>query len=75
MWLIEYSEGNFVDARKIEFFSVVRGKAKFWTVSGSQHEVHDDYIASFLNQYQTLNANPVNVEQRYYQLKEKGVQA
>ena len=71
MWLIQYSEGNFVDARKIEFLSVAIGEVKFWTATSGSHKVSAGYVGPFLNQYQALNASTINVEQRFYQLNEK----
>ncbi len=73
MYLIEYSKGLFVNAENIEIISVNKCGVCLYTKSDIDEpvKVDSDYALKFLNQLQSLNNNPYNIESRYTELREE----
>lgn len=67
MYLIEYSEGSFVNAENIDWLQIKdSGELVFETASDpTPFTVDIDMHERFLNQLQALNSNICNVEHRY----------
>ena len=70
MFLIEYKKGEFVNAEKLDWLNINKGKVQF-TMEGDNEscfKVDQDCQDSFLNHLQALNCNIVNVQSKFNEL-------
>jgi len=69
MFFIEYSEGYFIDAKKIKEVWFNKKDIRFGMTNDneSSYKVHADYRYTFLNNLQAINGN-FNLHDRYNRL-------
>lgn len=74
MFLVEYVNGNFINASLIDWVDF-KGSIIRFTVSGDTetlYNVQEDYCQSFINNLQALNSNIINnIETRFNEINEK----
>ncbi|MBL4575592.1 MAG: hypothetical protein JKY51_05790 [Opitutaceae bacterium] len=64
MFLIEYTDGNFVNGEDVQWISIKAKKIQFTTRGDTENAftVSEPMQASFLNNLQALNSNISNIE-------------
>ena len=70
MFLIEYKKGEFINAKRLDWININKGKVGF-TIQGDNESsffVDPSYQDSFLNHLQSLNDNIVNVQSKFNEL-------
>ena len=68
-FFIEYREGQFIDAEKVNWIEIKEGQVSF-TVSGEPETIYiceGKYACCFINNMQALNLN-FNLERRYHEI-------
>tara|TARA_R110000851_G_scaffold267209_1_gene419661 strand:+ start:439 stop:669 length:231 start_codon:yes stop_codon:yes gene_type:complete len=72
MYLIEYSDGRFVDAERIDTLDLSEG-IKFTLTAESEtfYTVEKNLESSFVNSLQALNLNIQNIEKSFRAIKDK----
>ena len=73
MFLIRYSESNFVDAEKISWIGMEEGFIQFTVVgeTGGYYSVEKCFADAFLNHLQAINNNTENVQTFYRQQEQR----
>ena len=72
MYLIEYSDGCFIGANKIDWLKVSKGEIKFSIGNADGlYTVQDELADTFINHLQGLQCNIVNMESKWHSLKEE----
>jgi hypothetical protein len=67
MHLIEYAEGSFVNAEKIELLSITEYGVRFIVDQSTSYEsVSKEFRSSFVNHIQAINTNITNIEKSYF---------
>ena len=72
MFLIEYYDGEFIDAEKINYIQINASGVRF-TLSGdveSLYEVDNGMAGVFINNLQAINDNPCGLEAKLKELQE-----